>query len=281
MAKKHQRADDNSSQHVRCPIELIRCGKALSVYAKAVYLVIASYNPSYPGIRRIAREAGISPDTVQSALKELLRCNMIHKTSGKLDRATNEYRFFSPRHWKFPKAVPPGGTPPPKKRTARRHTGVPPDGTTPVPPYGKELDQLESDQLIIDGAPRYPLRTTTEGGVENPQEKVSCRTGSEMAGEGVALTGDKIRPWSEEWRATLDVADQKAADQKEVLAQYKSQLRELLKARTAGAISEEIYQAKLKEIAAAAGQPTFLIEPKEKKKRPVGSGVKSNLHARV
>lgn len=151
-ASRHQHCDGD--QFVKCPMSIVKCGKALSHAAVRVFLVISSYNPARPGIRRIAREAGMSKSTVELCLQELIDARILIKHSGKADYVANNYDFYKPKDWLLYDlmGVPTVRTPRPRKRPAKRDTGVLNSGTGGVPNSGKELDQLKIDQLITGPA---------------------------------------------------------------------------------------------------------------------------------
>ncbi len=73
---------------------------SVSVYAKAVFLVIASYNPSFPSYKVIVEQTGLSKGTVAKAIKELRDRRLLTYTKGSLrSKKANEYIITHESSW--------------------------------------------------------------------------------------------------------------------------------------------------------------------------------------
>ena len=66
---------------MKIPVRLIKSDK-LSVHDKLVFILISSFNPSFPSIRRIARTLGISTSTVYHSIERLCEIGVLIRKSG-------------------------------------------------------------------------------------------------------------------------------------------------------------------------------------------------------
>lgn len=73
----------SSRQFLKVPHQIIKSGKDLTACEFRVLCVIRSYDPSYPGIRRISLNSGISKTTVMDCVNSLNKKGYINRVKGR------------------------------------------------------------------------------------------------------------------------------------------------------------------------------------------------------
>jgi hypothetical protein len=133
--------------------KLIRCGKYLCSAARVVYDVIDSYRPSYPSLKRLQIESGLSRDTVLYGIYVLTLKGVIRRASGRGGRKNNRYYELPEVEWNLLESPLPAREWQ-KQRSNRKTSRSPTVGLTSSPTVGQELDQKKIDQFNSDTASR-------------------------------------------------------------------------------------------------------------------------------
>lgn len=291
MGKDHKRAGRGSQQpaveqFVKKPLGLVRCGKFLSPSARAVYDVIASFDPSYPGYRTIQSWTGLGSEAVSRALDELTTKKIVERESGSVKRVNNQYLLLPQSEWMLTAEFVSAHRRRKREAASKSEAGCSEsevgagscfenrsraaskieDGSTSK--IEEELDQSDPDQLIRGAAPR---QRCPDGQDQIPPGPPSG------GGEGVAPAGDGLTSWSEEWRRAAEEPKPAPSERRP----HESQLKELRKAFAAGKISKKDFVAKVEELAALDGAPTYFVKSSSKPRpqKAGGRGAKSKFHA--
>lgn len=80
------------------PNKLCRAAN-ISPAAKAVFLLLASYNPSFPSYAHIKTITGLSSKTISKAIKQLKEARMITSTRGNQRNGPNKYQILDESLW--------------------------------------------------------------------------------------------------------------------------------------------------------------------------------------
>lgn len=81
------------------PNSLIRCPE-VSIYAVRIFLVIASYNPSFPSYSQIQKVSGIKHrKTISNAIRELVDRKIIQYLQGDRNGQSNSYKILPEELW--------------------------------------------------------------------------------------------------------------------------------------------------------------------------------------
>ena len=90
------------SNFTQIPNSLLRCS-GLDVYDKALFCLLASYNPCFPSYAALSEELDISFGRISKSIKKLLDCSIISYEQGSLKaKKNNEYIILPESDWKLP-----------------------------------------------------------------------------------------------------------------------------------------------------------------------------------
>ena len=126
----------------RVPNKLAR-SPCVSRSAKALYLAIASCNPSFPSYRRLQKWTRMSFTTISKALKELSQLKIISYKKGHAHRKANEYHLLPEESWSLSSPIP-GAS-----KFVDHYIGESGTATAPNAPGLQNLESMKTNGIII------------------------------------------------------------------------------------------------------------------------------------
>lgn len=210
--QKHLTLNSEEIGHVRIPAFLARGGKTLTGSELKVFCVLSSYNPCYPSLQTIMRDAGLGKSATLSALNGLLAKRFFIKSSGQRTRSNNDYFRLPEGEWVFldPRSKTDLGDGL-KQTNARSETDL---------PLGLKSDH-QIDQINRSINSDNALRHLSEAEPSFPGREQRSPSGpirGEDAEKGVGLTADEIRARDALFKK-IDEIDARAFDRKAVVGE--------------------------------------------------------------
>lgn len=192
MSADVTRLDDHRPR-ILGAVQLVRRYSRARGSARAVLTVLASYadadgTGAFPGTATIARDAGVSPETVKRARRKLIALGEVEVVEQGFGSRSTRYRIT---------LSPPVGEPVDKERTrSSRGVNLTPGRGQPDTPRGVQTDPLPYIDRPDTGG-ETPPRCSRHAGVEDPPPCRGCATARERR---EALDRDEARTRADQER---------------------------------------------------------------------------------
>jgi hypothetical protein len=221
-----KKKSQGSEGFTKIPSTLIHCGNFLSPKAFRIYCIIISFEPSFPGYRKLRSSSGYAFEAIRNAIEECVEKGLLEYESGQKRRKSNQYRPRPQSEWNLLAQV---ASPSEKHKAARIRRAKPVPARLSrkcfdnrklaasiienegVSILEEELDQSQIDQFNHRGAPRYQPKKSA-GGDGGTGKRSPLGQDHTPGKKGVGLTADQrseIDALYSKWTAEEKMAREK------------------------------------------------------------------------